>query len=101
MKVLVVFDPFYTGDVADAVWIIESAVNRKWFHEHAQSIDRNSAVFNSDSDLLTILWHVFQHHPTWTDVIVQGRPLTDADAADIALDATATITNDGFRLARP
>ena len=101
MKVLVVFDPLYKGDSADAVWIIESAENRKWFDEHARSIDQNSAVLGSGNELLTILLQVFDHHPTWTDIVVHGRPFTNEVAAEIATDTAATIARDGFKLSRP
>lgn len=101
MKVLVLFDPHYNGDPADAVWIIESAENRKWFEAHAQSFDQNSAVFKADIDLITILSDVFEHHPMWTEIDVQGQSLTKEVADDIASDAVATIAEEGFRLSRP
>lgn len=100
MKALVIFDPHYNGAPADAVWIIESPENRIWFQQHAQSIDQNSAVFNADSDLLTIIWNVFDHHPKWTDIEVSGRSLTKEVAHELASDADLTMTKCGFSLTR-
>ena len=99
MKVLVQFDEHFAGAPADAIWIVDSSSNREWFERHSRAIDQNSAVFVAGSEL-TIIWHVFDHHPSWDVIEVEGWPLT-ADIVDaLKQDAGVARTENGFRLSR-
>lgn len=101
MKVLVVFEPSYTGGVSDAVWIIDTVDNRIWFEQHSARIDQNSAVFNPGSDPLNILWNVFEHHPAWAEIEVIGVQMTRNIASSVAEEASVqSETPDGFSLKR-
>ena len=102
MRVLVVFEQSFRGDPLDAVWIIDSPQNRAWYKQQVGRIDGNSAVFTPANDPVDILWHVFEHHPKWTEVVVKGAELT-TDLAE-ALKPEAVIRRlgaDEFRLERP
>jgi hypothetical protein len=101
MKVLIVFEPAYAGKPCDAVWIVDSPENRAWFERHSADIDHNSAVFNPASDPLNILWNVFEHHPTWTEVTVSGKRMTSEIASGVADEASIqSETGEGFCLKR-
>lgn len=102
MRVLVLFEPAFSGDPLDAVWIIDSPHNRTWFQSHVERIDPNSAMFNAASEPLDILEHVFEHHPTWTEIVVRGTDLT-ADLADSLRPEAVVraVEPNGFKLARP
>jgi hypothetical protein len=101
MEVLVQFGSPYAGPLSDAVWIVDTPENRTWFEQHVKGIDPNSAVFNEANDPLTILWHVFDHHPGWTEIIVKGVTLTAAIQQELAADAIAFDTRPNeFRLTR-
>jgi hypothetical protein len=102
MEVLVEFDPAYAGPASDAVWIIASPNNRSWFVRHAESIDPNSAVFDEDVTPMQVVWHVFDHHPDWTEIVVRGVALTHEIEEGIEADAVvASRDEDAFRLRRP
>ena len=101
MRVLVVFEPVFRGDPLDAVWIIDTPQNRAWYDEQVEQIDGNSAVFRPQ-DPLDVLWHVFEHHPTWAEIVVRGAELS-ADLAE-GLKPDAVVHDhgaDGFTLSRP
>ena len=101
MQVLVIFEQAYTGDPLDAVWIIGSPENRRWFNRHLEGIDPNSAVFSPSREPIHIIWQVLEHHPTWTEVVITGMApnseLTDALRSDTVLHLNH---GDGFRLKR-
>lgn len=102
MRVLVVFEQAFRGDPLDAVWIIDTPHNRLWYDQQAGRIDGNSAVFTPSNDAVDILWHVFEHHPNWTEVVVKGAELT-TDLAE-ALKPEAVVRAQSaheFRLERP
>jgi len=102
MKVLVVFDPAFSGDPTDAVWISDSPQNRAWFGSHAKHIDANSAVFTPASDPLDIIEYVFQHHPTWTEIEVRGVQMTDELGDNLKSEAVVREqSGGGFKLRRP
>jgi hypothetical protein len=101
MEVLIEFHPAYAGPTSDAVWIIASAKNRSWFERHVESIDPNSAVFDKNVSPLQVLWHVFEHHPDWTEIVLRGAALTPEIEEGIEADAVvASKEKDGFRLRR-
>lgn len=102
MKVLVVFDPAFSGDPLDAVWISDSPHNRAWYQLHVERIDPNSAVFNAGSDVLDIMEDVFLHHPTWTEIEVRGAQMTDELADNLKSEAVVREqSGGGFKLGRP
>ena len=102
MDVLVEFNPAYDGHASDAVWIIASPHNRSWFERHVGSIDPNSAVFDEDVTPIGVIWHVFDHHPDWTEIVVRGAALTSEIEEGIGAGAVvASSEGDGFRLRRP
>jgi hypothetical protein len=90
----------YTGAAADALWIIDSASNREWFGRNGPAIHPNSAVFAPDSNPISIIDHVFTHHPTWTAIEVQGRQLTPEMAEEFRHLASIRETQTGFNLSR-
>lgn len=101
MQVRVILDEAYSGPASDAVWIIDTPTNRSWFEQHTDDIDPNSAIFGQNVSLLTVIWHVFDHHPDWTEIVVSGAPLTPAIKQ--AVEPDAFIANEGsdeFKLAR-
>ena len=101
MRVLVIFQPEFRGDPLDAVWIIDTPQNRAWFEQQGELIDGNSAVFRP-ADPSEILWHVFEHHPAWTEVVVRGAELNPDLASSLEPDAVVREkTQDGFTLTRP
>ena len=101
MKVLVEFGSYPEGPLPEAVWIIDTPENRTWFERQVDHIDANSAVFRDDSDPLSIIWNVFEHHPTWTEVEVQGAALTPEIELDVKPEAYCQrLTGDGFKLRR-
>jgi hypothetical protein len=102
MKVLVVFDPAFSRDPLDAVWISDSPQNRAWYASHEERIDPNSAVFAPASDPLGIIEYVFQHHPTWTEIVVRGTQMTGDLADSLKSEAVVQGQNPyGFKLVRP
>lgn len=106
MKVLVIFDPTYEGEAADAVWISDSPANRCWFSSWSDRIDANSAVFDADryrspaEAAASIIWSVQEHHPGWIEIEVIGVGLAPALASDLGGETTAEVTRSGFRLIR-
>ena len=101
MKVLVEFGRYYDGPPSEAVWIIASPANRSWFQRHAGTIDGNSAIFDDDVEPLTLIWHVFAHHPDWTEITVRSAILTPEIEEGIAPDAVvANSDKNGFHLRR-
>ena len=101
MRVLVTFDPAYSGPPADAVWIVDTPDNRVWFEQQATGIDANSALFDGKVSPLTTIWNVFDHHPQWTEVIIAGAPLTPEVEEAVRSDAYATrLGTHEFRLTR-
>jgi len=102
MKVLVEFDRAYAGAPSDAVWIIATPENRLWFERNAGRIDANSAIFDEDATPLSVIWHVFDHHPDWTEIVVRGAALNDETEVGIQPDAVIASRSAGeFRLTRP
>ena len=87
MEIMVAFDRAYEGRPRDAVWIIDTPENRQWFEEHRWHLDPNSAVFDADAEPLTILRHVFDHHPNWSKIVVTGAGLTHELEEAVASDA--------------
>ena len=101
MKVLIEFDRAYAGPPSEAVWIVASSKNRSWFEQHAIEIDSNSAIFDEDVEPLTVIWHVFEHHPDWTEIVVRNARLTSQIEEGILPNAVvAGREEDGFRLRR-
>jgi len=101
VKVVIEFGAHRDEDVADAVWIVDSAANRAWFETLSGHIDPNSAVFQKTSDPLAIVWHVFEHHPSWREIDVNGAPLTDAIEQGVSPEAVVQSLGDfKFRLIR-
>jgi hypothetical protein len=101
MEVLAEFNPAYSGPPSEAVWIIGTPSNRAWFEVHAESIDSNSATFDDDVPPVTVISHVFAHHPDWTEIVVRGAALTGEIEDSIAADAdVACREDDSFRLRR-
>jgi len=100
MKVIVSFAEHFDGQIADAAWLIESPSNRKWINTHWSQLDPNSATFRSGSDVIDILDNVFEHHPNWTEVVVQNAGLTPRFEASLSLHAKLALTNDGFTISR-
>jgi hypothetical protein len=102
MEVLVQFERAYAGRPSDAVWIVGTPENRTWFEQHVGSIDANSAVFDDNAAPLTVIGHVFDHHPDWTEIVVRGAALTAEIEQGVQPDAVvATRGFDEFRLTRP
>ena len=102
MRVLVVFEPAFTGDPLDAVWIIDTPQNRAWYEKQLERIDGNSAVFTPANDPVDILWHVFEHHPRWTEIVVRGAELASDLAKGVKPEAVVRAQGaDEFTLARP
>jgi hypothetical protein len=101
MKVAIEFGAHRDEYVADAIWIVDTVENRAWFETLAGRIDANSAVFQEVSDPLMIVSHVFEHHPNWTEIDVNGTPLTPAIEQGVKPEALAQSLSDGrFRLIR-
>jgi len=101
MKVLVQFDPAYAGPPSDAVWLIAGPENRSWFVQHRETIDASSAIFDEEAEPLQIIWHVFGHHPDWTEITVCGAAPTPEIEKSVEPDADiANRGVDGFKLAR-
>ena len=96
MKVIVSFAEQFDEQIADAVWLIESPSNRKWVQTHRPQLDPNSATFRSDSEVSDILDNVFEHHPTWMEVVVKNAALTPAVEAGLGVGAKLVRNNDGF-----
>jgi hypothetical protein len=102
MEVLIQFEPAFAGTPTDAVWISDTRANRTWFERQAGRIDANSALFDPGSDPLTIIWHIFDHHPDWSAIVVRGTALTPEIERSVKPDASAVEAGpDGFRLVRP
>jgi len=100
MKVIVSFAEQYDGQIADAAWLIESPSNRKWINRHWSQLDPNSATFRSNADVSDILDNVFEHHPNWTEVVVQNAALTSEVEASVGLSAKLARMRDGFTVSR-
>jgi hypothetical protein len=100
MKVIVSFAEHFDGEIADAAWLIESPRNREWVSTHWSQLDPNSATFRSDSHVSDILDNVFEHHPNWTEVVVQNAALTSDDEASLGRHAKLARSKDGFTVSR-
>jgi len=99
MKVLLVFDPAYDGEAADAVWIVDSPANRRWFREHRERLNCNSALFSAKR-VAAVAWDAQEHHPDWTELEAVGLSLDQEDIADMSEDGRLTPTSHGFQLVR-
>ena len=95
MKVLVAFERAYAGPLPDAIWLIETPDNRRWFELNIAEMDANSALFAKDADPLAIVWNVLDHHPDWTEVHVRGASLTDEMKASVQGIAKVFATSPG------
>ncbi|WP_423141706.1 hypothetical protein ACOYW6_12890 [Parablastomonas sp. CN1-191] len=100
MKVLVSFSDHFDGQIADAAWLIESQSNRGWLKGHWSLLDPNSATFRSDADVSDILDSVFEHHPNWTEIVVQHVMLTPDIEASFGPGTILSRTTDGFTVNR-
>jgi len=100
MKVIVSFAEQYDGQIEDAAWRIESPSNRKWINTHWSQLDPNSATFRRDSHVSDIFNNVFEHHPNWTEVVVQNAALTSDVETSLGLHAKFARTKDGFTVSR-
>ena len=99
MKVLIVFDPAYGGEVADAVWIVDSPANRRWISDHREKLHPNSAVFFAKAGQ-AVAWDVQEHHPDWTEIEAVGLILDEEVLAAITEEGSLTPTAQGLRLLR-
>ena len=99
MRILLVFDPVFEGEAADAVWIIDTPANRHWFVEHQAKLDPNSAIFSS-IEAQAMVWEVQEQHPAWTEMEVVGLAIDSEDLASLSEDGSVTLTEGGFRLLR-
>lgn len=76
MKILIEFGHLPPATCPAAVWIADTPESRPWFEALAGRVDANSASLKEDAAPLTIIRHVFEHHPAWTEIVVQGEALT-------------------------
>ena len=106
MKVAVIFDPAFDGDAADAVWIIETASNQRWFDAHVPELDRNSSIFSTDRYLTVescavhMIWNAQDHHPAWGEIEVIGVALSPELAEGLNAEGRLVTTQRGFTLER-
>lgn len=87
MRILVEFGDFCGDQVVDAAWLINSPKNIIWLQNHANELDSNSACFDEGMLPLTAIWHVFDHHPDWTEIIIRGVVVTSEIEEGIKPDA--------------
>ena len=101
MEVLVQFDRAYAGPPSEAVWLVRTLENGLWFEQHVGGIDANSALFDENTTPLAVIWHVFDHHPDWTEIVVSGAALTPEIQAAVEPDGViVSADDDSFRLRR-
>jgi hypothetical protein len=112
VRVTVVFDGALPGgaarDLGDAVWLVDSASNRKLFAElkSRAGFHSNSAIFTdqgapSGEQVLDLIATVTDHHPDWTEIDVLAAPLTDYLAGEFERDAyVVQKSGNGFSLKR-
>jgi hypothetical protein len=48
MEISIIFDAAFQGHAAGAVWIVDTAKNRRWFDKQAD-LDAGSALFTPES----------------------------------------------------
>ncbi len=105
MQVTIIFDPAFEGKTERAVWIIDTAANRKWFAEQ-HDLDPNSALFSTDryrtidTAVAQMVWNAQEHHPAWNQIEVTGATLTPSISGDLKGDALICATPTGFMISR-
>ena len=83
MNVTAIFDSHYEGELAGAIWILDTAPNRVRFGE-STGLDPNSALFSTKSHdtpkstPVRIIWSIMDHHPDFEKIVVIG---VDHDAS--------------------
>jgi hypothetical protein len=105
MQVSIIFDPAFDGETDEAVWIIDSPANRRWF-ERQHGPDVESALFSvgrypdMDGAVVNMIWNAQEHHPAWWAITVIGVDLTATVARELREEGLLTETPDGFKLDR-
>jgi hypothetical protein len=105
MEVSIIFDAAFQGHAAGAVWIVDTAENRRWFDKQAD-LDAGSAVFTPEGGkvgrdaILRSIWNVQEHYPDWSQIIVTGVPTTIELSDDLRDEGAVIATKQGFTLAR-
>lgn len=105
MDVSIIFDTAFRGHTAGAVWIVNTAENRRWFDKQAD-LDVGSAVFIPEGGkvgrdaILRSIWNVQEHYPDWSQIIVIGVPTTIELLDDLRDEGNVIATRQGFALAR-
>lgn len=105
MEVSIIFDAAFQGHEAGAVWIVDTAENRRWFDKQAD-LDAGSAVFAPEGGkvgreaILRSIWNVQEHYPDWSQIIVTGVPTTIELSDDLRDEGSLIATKQGFALLR-
>jgi hypothetical protein len=105
LEISIIFDTPFQGQVASAVWIVESDENRRWF-EKQPDLDAGSAVFTPEGGkvgheaILGSIWNVQEHYPEWSRISVSGVVLTYELSNELRGDGSMMETERGFALDR-
>lgn len=105
MEVSIIFDAAFESNAAGAVWIVDTAENRRWFDKQVD-LDAGSAVFTLEGGtvgreaILRSIWNVQEHHPDWSQIFVIGVPTGIKLLDDLRGEGNVIATKQGFALAR-
>jgi len=105
MEVSIIFDAAFQGHTTGAVWIVDTAENRRWFDKQAD-LDAGSAVFTPEGGkvgreaILRSIWNVQEHYPDWLQIIVTGVSPTIELSDDLRDEGNVIATKQGFAVAR-
>ncbi len=105
MKVTIIFDPAFSGQADEAVWIVNSSANRDWF-ERQMTLAVGSALFTIDrypsleEAAINMVWNAQEHHSTWKTISVEGIALTPRITEALAHEGRIIGTPAGFALHR-
>ncbi|WP_428970384.1 hypothetical protein ACQR50_07220 [Sphingomonas sp. Xoc002] len=105
MQVSIIFDAAFRSYAAGAVWIVDTAENRRWFDKQVD-LDARSAVFNLEGGMvgreaiLRSIWNVQEHYTDWSQIFVIGVPTNIELSDDLRDEGKVIATKQGFALAR-
>ncbi|MDY0960455.1 hypothetical protein SOM26_17380 [Sphingomonas sp. CFBP8993] len=105
MVVSIIFDAAFERHAAGAVWIVDTAENRRWFDKQ-DDLDAGSAVFIPEGGkvgreaILRSIWNVQEHYPDWSQIFVIGVPTGIELSDDLRDEDNVMATKQGFALAR-
>lgn len=106
MEIHAIFDRQYSGHPGEAVWIIDSPANRRWFEEAKANLAPNSALFLAERyasvqmALCYMIPGIKEHFPEWQRISVSGIAPAIPVPGELLDEGRWEVRQDGFVLHR-